>query len=167
MKRLILLSLGIFLSMNVFAQTPNFAAILSSDTVNLESAFEITFKVEGSKAQHFEQPAFSDFDVVYQNQSTQMSVTNGEMTQSISYIFGLKAKEEGSFAIDKASVEIDGTTYYTKFVKVVVDKNFVPKTSSQNNSNFWNPFGDFPNPNSQKPKEPQKKQKKKRKIYKI
>lgn len=167
MKQLFLLSLGIIFSVNVLAQTPSFTAILSSDTTNLESTFEITFKIEGAKAQSFQQPEFSDFDVVYQNQSTQMSINNGEITQSVSYIFGLKAKEEGSFAIDKASVQIDGTTYHTDYVKIVVDEHYVPKTFPKQNNNFWNPFDDFPSQTIPEPKKPTQKTKKKRKIYKI
>jgi hypothetical protein len=167
MKQLFLFSLGIFFSINVSAQTPSFTTILSSDTTNLESTFEITFKVEGAKATSFVQPEFLDFEVVYQNQSTQMTISNGKMTQSVSYIFGLKAKEEGSFVIEKASVAIDGTTYYTDFVKVVVDENYVPKSVTRNNTDFWNPFDDFPQPTIPKPKEPTQKTKKKRKIYKI
>ncbi|MFK7946007.1 MAG: BatD family protein [Saprospiraceae bacterium] len=167
MKRLFLFSLGIFFSMNVLAQTPSFTAVLSSDTTNLASTFELTFKIEGKKNESFIEPEFSDFDVVYQNQSTQMSITNGEMTQSVSYVFGLKAKEEGSFAIEKASVQIDGTIYYTDYIKVVVDENYVPKSKPRNNTNFWNPFEDFPSQTIPKPKEPTKKAKKKRKIYKI
>lgn len=167
MKRLFLFSLGIFFSINVSAQTPSFTTILSSDTTNLESTFEITFKVEGAKAESFIQPEFLDFDVVYQNQSTQMSITNGEMTQSVSYVFGLKAREEGSFVIEKASVTIDGIAYYTDFVKVVVDENYTPKSIPRNKANFWNPFDDFPHPTIPKPKEPTQKTMKKRKIYKI
>ena len=166
MKHLILFSLGVFFSINVLAQT-SFTAILSSDTTNLESTFEITFKIEGAEAQSFEEPEFSDFDVIYQNQSTQMSIMNGEMTQSISYVFGLKAREEGSFAIEKASVQIDGTTYYTDYVKVVVDENYIPKKQPKNDSNFWNPFGEFPDMNRPELKKEPKKTKKKRKIYKI
>ena len=166
MKQLILFSLGILFSINLLAQTPSFTASLSSDTTNLESTFEITFKVEGDKVQSFEPPEFSDFDIIYQNQSTQMSIINGEMTQSVSYIFGLKAKELGSFAIEKASVQIEKMTYYTDFVKIVVDENYIPKTFPKNNTNRWNPFEDFPSLNNQQPKEQPTKTKTKRKVYK-
>lgn len=167
MKKLILYTLGIFFSMNLMAQTPNFTAVLSSDTTNLSSTFEITFTVEGAKSNTFQQPEFSDFDIVYQNQSTNVTITNGEMTQSVSYVFGLKAKEEGSFAIEKASVQIEGQTYYTDYVKVVVDENYTPKKKAQNEANLWNPFDDFPGFNRPAPKEKIEKTKKKRKIYKI
>lgn len=167
MKQSFLLSLGLFFSVTVLAQTPNFTAVLSSDTTNLEAIFEITFKVEGAKSESFVKPAFSDFDVIYQNQSTQMNIINGEITQSISYVFGLKAREEGSFAIDKASVEIEGTRYYTDYVKVVVDKNYTPVSLDKRRNDFWDSFEGFPNPPMPKPAEPVKKPKTKRKIYKI
>ncbi len=167
MKQLFLFSLGIFLSVTALAQTPSFTAILSSDTTNLESTFEITFKVEGAKAESFVMPGFSDFEVIYQNQSTQMNIINGKITQSVSYVFGLKAKVEGSFAIEKASVEIEGETYYTDFVKVVVDENYIPKIKPNNRNDFWNPFEDFPSQPFPEFDKPTKKPKKQRKIYKI
>lgn len=162
MKRIVLLSL--LIGITYIASAQSFEATLSSDTTNLTSTIEVIFTVKDGKSTNFQQPEFLDFEVLYQNQSTQMNITNGEVKQSVSYTFGLRAKEEGSFVVEKASVEIDGEMYYTDFVKVVVDENFVPKAAPKNENNFWNPFGDFPKPDSQKPKEQPKK---KRKIYKI
>lgn len=164
MKRIFLLSLLIGIAYTLSAQTPSFTASLSSDTTNLEAGFEVTFTIKDGKGQDFQKPDFADFEVLYQNQSTQMNIVNGEIKQSVSYTFGLSAKKEGSFVIEKASVKIEDMMYYTEFLKIVVDESFIPKVKSQKENNFWNPFGDFPEQDSQKPRE---KPKTKRKVYKI
>ncbi len=154
-----------------FAQDAKFTIEVNSDTVNLVSPFEVTFTIEGQDISAFQQPEFADFMVVYQNQSTQMQITNGEMKKSISYTFGLKAKENGSFVIEKASVNVAGTMLYTDFTKVVVDENYIPKAQPKNEMRmeFRNPFDDFFGPDMfPKPEStPKKKKKTKRKVYKI
>ena len=42
-----------------------FTASLSSDTVNLEQPFEITFTIDGKDAQNFEQPDFQGKQSLY------------------------------------------------------------------------------------------------------
>lgn len=163
MKQILIFSLMIGVSYFSYAQTPNFSVTVSSDTVNLSNTFEVTFTIEGENAKKFQEPEFLDFEVVYRNQSTQMNITNGEVKRTVSYTFGLKAKEVGSFVIEKATVEIAASTYATDFVKIVVDENYTPQTQQQQpEMDFWNPFGIFP-----KPEEVAPKPKEKRKIYKI
>jgi len=163
-KHLLLLSLMIAVSCFCFAQTPNFTVTTNSDSTNLDATFEVKFTIDGGQGTAFQQPEFNDFDIVYQNQSTQMNITNGEMQQKVSYTFGLRAKAIGTYVIEKASVEIEGKMYATDFVKIVVDENYIPKSAPKSNNNFWSPFGDFPQSGSPKPKA---KPKKKRKVYKI
>ncbi len=162
MKQILMLSLMIGASLFCNAQTPNLSVRISSDTVNLENTFEIIFTVEGGQVKDFQRPDFKNFEVIYQNQSTEMNLTNGEMKQTVRYTFGLKATKEGSFAIEKASVTIKEKRYYTDFLKVVVDANYVSsEVSKAKEEDFWNPFDSTPKPT---PKTPQKKE---RKIYKI
>lgn len=159
MKQILIFSLMIGVSYFSTAQTPNFNVTISSDTVNLSSIFEVTFTAEGKSTKMFQEPEFLDFEVVYKNQSTQMNVTNGNVKRTISYTFGLKAKEVGSFVIEKATVEIDASTYSTDFLKVVVDENYIPKDLPKEvEIDFWNPFGDFSKPEEVKPKPKQKRQ---------
>ncbi len=153
-----------------FAQDAKLTIEVSSDTVNLETPFEVTFTIEGQDAGVFQKPEFAEFMVVYQNQSTQMNITNGEMKKSVSYTYGLKAKENGSFVIEKASINVNGTMLYTDFTKVVVDENYVPKAQPKNEMrlDFSNPFEDFFGPDMfPKPEAKPKKKKSDRKVYKI
>ncbi len=148
-----------------------FTVKVNSDTVNLDNAFEVAFTVEGN-ATKFQQPAFEHFEVIYQNQSTQLNMTNGEMKQSKTYTFGLQAKEEGTFVIEAAKVTINGAVYQTDFLKIVVDNDFVmPEKPVQ--EEFFDPFRNFGFPSVPKypqtpkvPKKPAEKEKD-RKVYKI
>lgn len=159
MKQILFFSLMIGVSYFSTAQTPSFNVTVSSDTVNLSRVFEVTFAIEGENVKTFQEPEFLNFEVVYKNQSTQMNITNGSVKRTISYTFGLKAKETGSFVIEKATVEIDASTYSTDFLKIVVDENYVPKDIPEKTEiDFWNPFGDFSRPEEIKPKTKQKRQ---------
>jgi hypothetical protein len=169
MKYLTFLSMLLMATFS-FAQDAKLTMQVSSDTVNLETPFEVTFTIEGQNAGVFQQPEFEDFIVVYQNQSTQMNITNGEMKKSVSYTYGLQAKENGSFAIEKASLNVDGTMLYTDFTKVVVDENYVPKAQPKNEMQmeFRNPFENFFGPDMfPQPEAKPKKKKSDRKVYKI
>jgi hypothetical protein len=163
MKQLLMIGLMIGVSYFSTAQTPKFSVTVSSDTVNLYTILEVIFTVQGEQSNGFQQPSFLDFETIYKNQSTQISITNGKVTRTVSYTFGLKAKEVGSFVIEKATVEIDASTYSTDFLKIVVNESYVPKVlPKEAETDFWNPFGNFP-----KPEEVTPKPKKKRNVYKI
>jgi hypothetical protein len=166
MKQILIFSFMIGLSYFSTAQTANFNVTISSDTVNLSNVFEVKFTIEGEKTNEFQPPEFLNFEVLYKNQSTQMYITNGKVKRTISYTFGLKAKKGGDFVIEKASVEIDASTYFTDFLKIVVDENYIPKTlpkeEEEKEIDFWNPFGNFPKPEGITPKPKQKRQ-----VYKI
>jgi|GEM_PF-2980222 hypothetical protein len=163
MKPLLIVSLMIGVSYFSTAQTPNFSVTVSSDTINLSSVFEIIFTLEGEHTNKFQHPEFFDFDVLYKSQSTQMNITKGNIKRTISYTFGLRAKEEGRFVIEKATVEIDASTYSTDFIEIIVDENYTPKALfKEEEIDFWNPFEGFPKQEEMVPKP-----KKKRKVYKI
>lgn len=162
-----------------------FTVSLSSDTVNLEQPFEVTFTINAKDASNFERPAFDGFELAYgPNQSTQMSIINGDMTQKRSYTFGLQALEEGTFVLSPASITINGTVIKTDFTKIVVDSNYVPKSRKRGGDSFFDQFRmDFSFPDLEdmrmprrrkrddskkdEPAQKNKKSKKKRKVYKI
>lgn len=182
MKILPILLLFGWSAMLIAQEDITFTASLSSDTVNLEQPFEITFTISGKEAQNFEQPDFQGFEVVYgPNQSTQMSVVNGSMSQKRSYSFGLQALDVGTHVISPASITVNGTVIKTDFIKVVADENYIPKRRKRGRDNFFDQFQlDFSFPDMEgfprrrkndgtnpEPTQPTKKGKKKRKVYKI
>lgn len=162
MKPILIFSLLIGVTFFCTAQIPNFTATVSSDTVNLSNVFEVVFTIEGERSRNFQQPEFLSFDMIYNNQSIQMNITNGESKRTVSHTFGLKAKEEGYFVIEKATVEIKGIDYSTDFIRITVDESYTPKALPKGKMDFWNPFEKFPKQEEVKPKT-----KKKQKIYKI
>jgi hypothetical protein len=144
MKTLNCLMLLLFAG-NLLAQKATFSIEFGSDTINPSTPFEVVFLVAGGNASNFKAPEFKDFEVLYRNQSSQMNFINGEMNQSIRYIFGLKARTTGSLVIEQASVQVKGQTLYTDFVKVVADENYVSQERPRQNarSPFDGGFDDF------------------------
>lgn len=174
--------IGLLLTLSLAAQDEAiFKVTLSSDTVNPDATFQIIFTVESNAVKDFQAPDFDAFEIVYgPNYSSQMSMINGDVSQSVSYTYGLRALEEGTYAIPSATATINGEMAKTEFIKVVVDANYEPKAKPRQNIDFFqrwpsNPFDmEIIPPKARekeeaKPKkEPKpKKPKKKRKVYKI
>lgn len=178
---LIILMMGF---MSLTAQEITLTAKLDKDTIGYEETIKVVFTVENVKNPSFSPPDFIEFENSSMAGTTSnVSIINGEMTQSMSYTYLLTHKGEGIYGIGKASVEIDGEIYESKIIEVVVvDK---PTTPNKKRANRRNPFGSFPQfgddfpslwgpqgqPNTA-PKEkgegqPTKKKKKKKKVYKI
>lgn len=174
--------IGLLLSASLAAQdAPVFTVTLSSDTVNPEATFQIIFTAASNQMKDFQAPDFEEFELVYgPNYSSQTTIVNGDMSQKVSYTYGLRALEEGTYAIPSATATINGETAKTDYIKVVVDASYQPKVKPRQQSDFFNrwPRNPFdrdirpPQPKKKeglKPKEDKKskKKKKKRKVYKI
>ena len=147
-----------------------FTVQVSSDSILLGNSFEVKFQVENAKLKDFEPPVFNGFDIVGgPNQSSSMSIVNGETTQSMSFGYVLMPQEVGNYFIEPASASIDGTLMETKAIEIIVLPNpdGIQQNSRLNNRQEFRLFQDdfFSSPNAQ-PK-PKKKTKKKLKTYKI
>ncbi|MBU1678323.1 MAG: BatD family protein, partial [Bacteroidetes bacterium] len=65
------------------------------------------------------------------NQSTSMQIINGSVSSSISYSYILYPEREGTFTIDKASVELGGRRFETDPLKITVVKGNAPQQAAQ------------------------------------
>lgn len=179
---LIMIMMG-FVSLT--AQEITLKAKIDKDTIGYEEMVKVIFTVENTSNPIFTAPDFIEFEnSTMAGRGSNVSIINGEMTQSTTYTYLLEHKGEGIYAIGKAMVEIDGEIYESKIVEVVVvDK---PTTPSKRRANpFDNPFGSFPqfgddfpslrerqiDPRNTIPKDKKQervgKKKKKKKVYKI
>lgn len=177
MKNVLILFGILFLVGQVNAQDIAVKVELDKDSVGYEEMVRVTFTIENAKDFKFEQPDFSEFESA-QRSGTQsnMSIINGQMTQSTGYTYTINHFGKGSYYIEPATFIVDGVEYFTDKIKVVVtDKAVMPSKKKDNPYSLfnerrgYNPFG-MPDIQRKKPEQKDKKKKtkkKKKKVYKI
>ena len=156
MKQFLLI---LFLAVSVvsFAQEePTLRIELKKDSIGAEELVEVTFFIENASLNNFVPPSFEDFDEVYgPNQSSQMSILNGKMTQSASVTYRLRPATKGIFVIEPATLDTGEELLKTEHTKVTVLEE--PTTPQRFNRT----------PTTPKSPGALQKKKKKRRIYKI
>lgn len=123
---------------SIFAQ--KFEVSVDKTTVQQNERFQIYFTFEGgdrATLQSFQAPNFKNFSVLSgPNQSSSMSIINGNVSSTISYSYILVAPNTGQFTIDAAAVNFKGTEYKTNPLKINVIKGSTSGSSnSKQNSN--------------------------------
>jgi BatD DUF11 like domain len=167
MKQFIFL-LTLCSGLSVLAQDAKFTATVSKSTVALNSKFKLEFKLENAQGSSFEAPNFEDFEVVGgPSSSSAMSIVNGTVTQSISYVYYLKPKETGSFRVKSAKIKVNGKKIETDDVeiKVVAEGEQESEDAEEKELQQADPWDGFFQ--RQMPQQPKEKPKKKRKSYQI
>ncbi|MBC7381585.1 MAG: BatD family protein [Bacteroidia bacterium] len=110
-------------AVNTAYAAPRFVASASSTTIMVGEQVEITFELQGS-GDNFRAPTFAGFNVVMgPSQSSQMSIINGSMSQSLSYSYVIEAVKEGTYKIAPAYVDADGKRVQTNELTITVVKN--------------------------------------------
>ncbi len=173
MKKIILssiVSLAFFANLSAQENPSKFTVEISTDSILMGNYFEVKFTLENASGQNFEPPTFEDFKVVSgPNQSSNFTVVNGEMSQSITYTYYLEPLNIGSFYIQPASIETKDEVLETYPVEVFVVPN--PDGIKQNlpqreeRRHFFDDY--FGKPLPKEKMVPQPKKKKKRKTYRI
>lgn len=103
---------------------PKFTLEISTDSVLMGNYFEVKFTLENANGRNFYPPSFEQFNVVGgPNQSSNFSMMNGEVTQSISYSYYLEPKEIGQYWIEPASIEADENILETIPAEILVVPN--------------------------------------------
>jgi tetratricopeptide (TPR) repeat protein len=142
----VLAGIAILLSYNSFAQ--KLVAQVSKNKVAVGEVFQVSFTVNGNMS-GFKPPAFPDFDVYSgPNQSTSMQITNGSMSQTVSYSYMIAARKEGKFTIGAAMATIGGATSESAPIAIEVVKGSTRQEQQQKMQQGQNPYGN----NNQAPK---------------
>lgn len=173
MKKIILLTAFISLSLTAWSQEVSFTVNVQPDTLLLDNQLQVSFKLENGNSQDFTPPTFEDFSIVAgPNMSSSMIMTNGTVSQSITYSYYLEAKEAGVFFIPPAKIETEDGTLFTEPLEIIVLPNpdgIIQKNPGSNNSFGWDTdffrMPEFRMPDA--PKEKKVPKKKKRKTYKL
>jgi len=89
-------------------QKVNIKTEISTNSVLLGNYFEVTFIIEDADIKEFDPPSFESFDIISgPNQSTSMTIINGEISRSISYSFFLAPHDIGNYFIQPAYANTD------------------------------------------------------------
>ncbi len=157
-----ILSIFIAFAANAQERITSWEAAVSTDSILLGNQFTLSFTLKNARSNNFVAPSFEDFELLSgPNQSSSMSIINGDVTQEMTYSYILRPREIGNFFIAPASIELEGQIIETSPIEIVVFPNpdgIIQEDQKQDLN--WN----------QLPWDPPKKKlngKKKKKIYKI
>ncbi len=118
----ILLVITLILSLAQSKAQISFKANANRTTVGRNEQFTVEFKVN-SKGNNFQAPGFDGFRVLGgPNTSYSSYMDNYGMRFNVSYSYVLQPRNEGTYEIGPASIEVDGETYRTKPLTITVQK---------------------------------------------
>lgn len=119
------------------AQDINFT-MSGPNVVSMGEQFRLSFTLN-EQGNNLQLPDLSDFDVLMgpsTSQSSSIQIINGQTTQttSYSYIYVLRAKNEGTFTINPATIEVNGDTYTSNELQIQVVRQSTQQSSSSSSS---------------------------------
>ena len=112
-----------------------FEAKVSKSKLGVNERLRIDFEMN-KDGDHFNPPSFSGFTIIGgPNQSVSNSWINGVRSYKKTYSYFLAPKKRGNFTITQATIVIDGETYKTTPIKVVVTAA-IDKPKDPNDPNY-------------------------------
>ncbi len=138
---------GIVLFMLVFAtySVVNAQARFSASapkSVPVNSNFQLSYTIENGNGTNLKLPSLTDFQLMGgPNTSTSMQWVNGNVTQSVTYSYVLRPKNQGTFKLGKASITVSGVTMESNELTIQVTAP-VAQQQQQRQRNPFDPFDD-------------------------
>lgn len=106
------------------AQDIKFSVELSSDTLLVGNYFELKYTIENASINEFEPPDLRKLRVIGgPNSSMQMSVLNGEVSQSSSLTYYVQPDDIGAYTITPAYLTVGDQVLETPPVEIIVLPN--------------------------------------------
>lgn len=97
--------------------------------------FNLTFTIENANGRNLKLPSLNDFTLLGgPSSSTSMQSINGAVSQSASYTYVLRPKQQGTFKISKATVEVNGNIMESNELTIVVTAPSAQQPSRQGNA---------------------------------
>lgn len=152
--RLIALRLSAMVCVLLMANTPvraqdvNVTASVNENTIGTEERLTYTIEVQAKTLPQIEAPQPPSvtgltLNSPYPSTSRNISIINGQMTQSIGYTWSFTPVQEGRASIAAATVEIEDEEYTTEPISInIIPQSQRPARRRQNNSLF-DPFDMF------------------------
>jgi hypothetical protein len=127
-------------------------SISAPSSVPVNQAFQLNLTLENGNGSSPHLGSMNDFQLVGgPSTSTNMQWINGNVTQSVTYSYYLKPKQEGTFKIGKASITVNGVSMESNELNVTVGK-----AVAQQQQRAYDPFADpFGQQQQQQQPEPQ------------
>ncbi|GAA4235352.1 BatD family protein [Postechiella marina] len=134
LKKYVSILLLLFATSFAFSQV-KFEAKVSKSKLGINERLRVDFEMN-KDGDNFNPPSFSGFSVVGgPNQSVSNSWINGVRSFKKTYSYFLAPKKRGNFTITQATIVIDGETYKTTPIKVVVTAA-IDKPKDPNDPNY-------------------------------
>lgn len=125
----------IILSTSIATAQVKFEVKVSKKKLGVNERLRVDFEMN-KDGDNFNPPSFTNFTVVGgPNQSVSNSWVNGVRSFTKTYSYFLSPKKRGNFTIGQATIEIDGQTYKTSPVKIIVT-TAVSKPKDGNNAEY-------------------------------
>lgn len=123
-----------FIVGSLSGQEVAFTVAVTADTLYMGNPLGIKYTIE-NKQGDFEPPSFEGFEIIGgPNVSNQMSMINGDVTQSASYEYYLMPLNIGPYRIDAASLKSGEGTWSSDEVYLIVVDN--PEGIQQNYTRY-------------------------------
>ena len=134
-KKIITVIVVCFFTAIVYASKIEMYSSVNKTSVALNETLQLTISIKGDSKSlpYFSSPTLKDFNTYGSSQSKSMSIINGQITNTVSYIYTLSPKKEGEYEIPSFKLDYDGQTYETEPIKISVSKaQTVSSVSVQN-----------------------------------
>ena len=119
-KKILILCITFLLSFGAYAQ--NITASTSATDVYANQAFDVTFSIDGGGGE-FTPPDFSPFRIVAGPfQSSNITIVNGQRSESKSFTYRLEIDKPGSYTIGSAQLKTNSFTKKSKSISINVLK---------------------------------------------
>lgn len=150
----IALLLAVMCYLPSFSQARFYASAPKSVPQNAN--FQLSFTIENGNGTNLKPPAIPDFQILGgPNTSTSMQWVNGNVTQSVTYNYILRPKNQGTFKIAKATIQVSGVTMESNELAIQVTAP-VAQQQTQRQRNPFDPFDDpFFNGGQEEEEQPQ------------
>jgi BatD DUF11 like domain len=123
-------------------------------SVPVNQNFQLNITLENANGSNLRLPATNDFQVLSgPNTSSSMQWVNGTVTQSVTYSYILKPKQEGTFKLGKASITVSGVNMESNELTIEVGKPAAAQQQQRQRDPFSDPF--FNQQQDEEPEAPQ------------
>ena len=123
-KKIITTLIICFISVYVYSNTIEMNSSVNKTSVALNETLQLTVSIKGDSKNlpYFSAPTLKDFNTYGSSQSKSMSIVNGQITNTLSYIYTLSPKREGECEIPSFKLDYNGQTYETDPIKITVSQ---------------------------------------------
>lgn len=112
-------------------------------SVPLNSNFQLNFTLENGNGSNLKLPSLTDFQLLGgPNTSNSMQWVNGTVTQSVTYSYILRPKNQGTFKLGRASINVGGANMESNDLTIQVTAPVAQQQQQQRQRNPFDPFDD-------------------------